>query len=123
MARRLACPACGTPITFAQALGSESLSFPCRRCGVKLSKRLRIALPGVIGSFALAWTASQYGVSWQFAVAIVGLIALLALIAILIGAVTRAPPEMMDAELARKLGLGQGSSSNSFDSDGGDGGD
>jgi prepilin signal peptidase PulO-like enzyme (type II secretory pathway) len=122
MARRLACPACGTPITFAQAIGTSEFAIPCRQCATRLQVRLHTAVPTFIGILALAWTVSQYGVGWQLAAAIAVLIAVLAVTANLFGIVTKAPPYMHDAELAKKLRLGQGGSTGPFDTSDGDGG-
>lgn len=127
-AGRFACPACGTPITSGQFFKPSDYAFPCSRCGARLNKRLRAALPGIASFLLLLWAWDHYSLSWQFGAIALASVAAIALVAFVFGGVRRAPPDMLDASVATGLGRngGGGSNSSSYGDDssgGGDGGD
>jgi hypothetical protein len=124
LARRLACPACGAHITFAQAVGSAEFAFPCRGCSAKLCKKLRTGWLALAGLLLVGWIFSQYGFGWIAGLAFAGTTTAIWATSYLLGRVSLAPPEMMDGDLAAKLGLNRSRDGTTFnDGDGGgDGG-
>ena len=101
--KEVACPACGTSITFAQAIQESEFAFPCRFCGKRLGKQLRMPWVVIPSLLATLWISTLYGVGWQLGATVVALLVVITLVALLFGRVYFARPDMMDRSLGLEL--------------------